>query len=137
MTIKTEVFTSSSTISYLMQNYSYTGGAHGIVDLVTFVYDKEGTLVTLGSLLKDSNSLTALSEKARTYFYDKFLKYSSKEVIDQGTAPINQNWERFYLTEEGIVFIFGQYTIGPYVLGIQEFAVSYSEAQNFLVFPSL
>jgi len=136
MTIKTEVFSSPTTISYVVQNYSYLGGAHGIIDLVTFVYDTEGELVTLGSLLKDGNSLTTLSEKARTYFYNKFLKSSSKEVIDQGTVPVSQNWERFYLTDQGIVFIFGQYSIGPYVLGIQEFVVSYSDGQSFLEIPS-
>jgi hypothetical protein len=136
MIINTKVFTSSSTISYVVENYSYTGGAHGIADIVTFVYDSKGNLVSLKDILKDGNSLGALSEKSRTYFYSKIGNASSESVIDQGTAPIETNWQRFYLTEDAVVFIFGQYSLGPYTLGIQEFVVSYSDAQSFLSLPS-
>jgi len=136
MTVKTKVVTSPTTMSYVVENYMFTGGAHGITDIVTFTYDGDGKLVTLDNLLKDGSSLTTLSEKARAFFYEKFGEAISEEVIDQGTTPVNQNWERFYLNDQGIVFIFGQYSIGPYILGIQEFVVTYNEAQSFLNIPS-
>lgn len=137
MTVKTETFASPNAISYVVENYSYTGGAHGITDIVTFTYDRQGKLVTLASLLKDGSSLNALSSKARAYFYEKLADVSSKEAINAGTAPDESNWQRFYFTQEGIVFVFGQYSIGPYVIGIQKFLVTYNEAQSFLSVPSL
>ena len=37
------------------------------------------------------------------------------------------------LTDKNVVFIFGQYQVGPYVLGIQEFPVAKNSILNILM----
>lgn len=128
ITITTRIVRSTSTISYIIDNYMYTGGAHGGTDRVVFNYDQSGKLLALNDVLAGPDSLNKLSQAARTYFYKKLgTDEGTKSNIDTGTTPNAQNFERFYITNSTVVFVFGQYAIGPYVIGIQEFPVNRSQ----------
>lgn len=132
LSITSKTVLTSSSVSYIIENYQFTGGAHGGTDRVTFVYDKDGKLITLQDILAGPDSLNKLSSLARTYFYNKFGSQVDKGSIDTGTEPKEENFSRFYITDDSVVFIFGQYSIGPYVLGIQEFPLKKSDAAGVL-----
>jgi hypothetical protein len=130
--INTTVYTASSTISYKLETYMYTGGAHGGTFIETFTYGKDGKLITLNDLLVSADSMKKLSTSARAYLYNKIGDQSQKEVIDAGTEPTLENFGVWYITDAGIVFVFQQYQVGPYTLGIQEFPIRRLEAEAFL-----
>lgn len=132
LSMKTTVYQSSSTITYKLETYSFTGGAHGGTFDQTFTYGKDGKLITLSNLLSSSDSLNKLSLAARRYLKDKFSGQLSSQEIDAGTEPKIENFSVWYITNEGITFIFGQYQIGPYVFGIQEFPLSRGAAAGIL-----
>jgi len=111
---------SSSTVSYVLETYQFTGGAHGNTSITTFTYDRKGKLLSLGDVLKSSDIFSKLSSASREYFYNKFPD-QDKSQIDTGTEPKPENFSTWYIDGGKIIFVFGQYSIGPYVLGIQEF----------------
>ena len=130
--ITTTVYTSSTTITYKLETYMYTDGAHGATFIETFTYGKDGKLITLNDLLISSDSMKKLSTLARAYLYNKIGKQSEKDVIDVGTEPTPENFRTWYITDAGIVFVFQQYQVGPYALDIQEFPIGRVEAEAFL-----
>ncbi len=130
--INTKVITSAKTVSYIIEVYSYTGGAHGITSVTSFTYDASNKRLGVEDIFKPDFSLyTNLSNKARAYFKDKFKKGEASS-IDDGTKPEAQTFSTWYVTDSDIVFIFGQYSIGPYALGIQEFPLSRSANKDIL-----
>lgn len=129
---ETKTYASANTITYKVQTYVFTGGAHGATFDATFTYDIDGTLIKTSDLLKSPDSLKQLSLAARRYFKDKFRNTLTPQEIDFGTEPKEENFNVWYITDSGITFIFGQYQIGSYVLGIQEFPIGTTEAQAFL-----
>ncbi len=54
------------------------------------------------------------------------------EWIVQGTEPKEDNFNRFLLTSDGLRFIFEEYQVAPYGLGIQESTISWSEIAGML-----
>ena len=130
--VDTITYISADTITYKVQAYTFTGGAHGATFDATFTYGREGNLIQTKDLLKSGDSLNQLSLMARRYFKDKFRDTLTPQEIDFGTEPKEENFGVWYITDGGITFIFGQYQIGPYVLGIQEFPISRVEAEAFL-----
>jgi hypothetical protein len=130
--INTTVYTSSTTITYKLETYMYTGGAHGGTFIETFTYGKDGKLITLNDLLVSPDSMKKLSTLARAYLYNKIGDQSQNEVIDAGTEPTPENFGVWYITDAGIVFVFQQYQVGPYTIGMQEFPIRRVEAETFL-----
>jgi len=123
LTVTTKITHSSSTTSYVLETYQFTGGAHGSTVISAFTYNKAGKLLSLNEVLPSSITLSTLSASARTYFYNK-LSDQDKSEIDVGTEPKQENFNTWYIDGTKIVFVFGQYSIGPYVLGIQEFVLN-------------
>ncbi|MFA6297336.1 MAG: DUF3298 domain-containing protein [Candidatus Paceibacterota bacterium] len=123
LTSITKVTHSSSTISYVLETYQFTGGAHGGTNIATFTYDRKGKALGIGDILKSPDTLSKLSSASREYFYNKFPD-QDKSQIDTGTEPTSDNFSTWYIDGDKIIFVFGQYSIGPYVLGIQEFPFS-------------
>jgi len=131
MTVTTKIETSAKTVSYIIQTYQYTGGAHGGTSVSTFTYDKEGKLVTLDNVL-ESNYLEVIASQARDYFYINLGEYKNQTMIDEGSKATKENYSAWYILDDEIVFIFGEYQVGPYVLGIQEFRIDKAKIQNIL-----
>lgn len=130
--VTTKIATSSNTVSYILQIYNYTGGAHGITNTQTFTYDNDGKLVRLDDLFNTPNYLDVISEKAYKYFIKKLGDNGDSFSIKEGTKALVSNYYSWYMDHENIVFIFNQYSIGPYALGIQEFPLVKLEVQEIL-----
>lgn len=127
----TKVATSSKTVSYIIETYEYTGGAHGNTAVSTFTYDAWDDLVTIDNVLS-GQYLPQLSTISRDYLYTFEGVYAQKEMLESGTEPKVENFSSWYLTDNAITFIFGQYQVGPYVLGIVEMPVEKSKLGTFL-----
>ena len=122
--IDTTVATTSETVSYVVSLYEYTGGAHGITAIQAFRYDKDGKYVGEKEVFGESNWRPFVSELTYQYLKEKIKENTSDDVLKEGTAPIGNNLSVWYLKGDDVVFVFGQYQIGAYALGIQEVAIS-------------
>lgn len=131
--IDTTVATSSKTVSYIVSMYQYTGGAHGSTVVKAFTYNKDSHFVGERELFGENNWRPMVSDLAYQYLKEKLKENTTDEVLKEGTTPTGENLSVWYLKGEDVVFVFGQYQIGPYVLGIQEVPIPREKLQSVLI----
>jgi hypothetical protein len=117
-TLNTTVATSSKTVTYILELYKETGGAHGGTIVRTFTYDANKKLVTLDDIF-DGAYLEKISVLARTYLSKKLGEDTVPQMLAEGTAPTPDNYSAWILSDDSITFIFQQYQVGPYVIGLK------------------
>jgi hypothetical protein len=131
LTMTTRIATSTQTVTYIVLAYTFTGGAHGNTTVATFTYDKAGKLVTLDDFFS-APYLEKVASLSRTYFYNTLGDYMNPEMVDPGTTATTTNFSTWYLTDQNITFIFGQYQVGPYVIGMPEFPIAKSALSDII-----
>jgi hypothetical protein len=131
--IDTTVATSSKTVSYIVSMYQYTGGAHGITAVRAFTYDKDNHFVGEKKLFGEKDWRPVVSAFAYQYLKEKLKDATTDQVLKEGTAPVGENLAVWYIRGDDVVFVFGQYQIGAYVLGIQEVPIPHERLKEVLI----
>lgn len=115
--------------------FTYTGGAHGIYGTSYENYDRNtGDLIQLTDLFAPNfeKQLIATGEK----YFRQSMAIPAAASFDQTdyTFPNNQFYlpKNFGLTQEGITFLYSIYEIAPYAKGEQEFTIPYGELKDLL-----
>ena len=125
----------NNVVSILFYSYAYCGGAHG--SLATFArnYDaKTGKVLPMKDFGEEVSSLVtdnavkfinAIQDTDDAFFYDKVKSTdeSVQSMLETGS---------FYLSQDGLVLIDGQYLLQPYAAGIVEFTTSYDDLRGKL-----
>ena len=122
-------------ISALFYSYAYTGGAHGGMATFARTYDaKTGKVLTMKDLGEGVGSLAidnvvkfvdAIQDHGDAFFFDKVK--ADDESVQSMLADGN-----FYLSQDGLVLIDGEYLLQPYAAGIAEFTTSYDDLKGKL-----
>ena len=122
-------------ISALFYSYAYTGGAHGGMATFARNYDaKTGKVLTMKDLGEGVGSLAidnvvkfvdAIQDHGDAFFFDKVK--ADDESVQSMLADGN-----FYLSQDGLVLIDGEYLLQPYAAGIAEFTTSYDDLKGKL-----
>lgn len=131
-------------VTYYSTFYTYSGGAHGMASEYGATFDKK-TGVMLRNVLnaKDVKELQPiLRAGVESYFrrcveadgegnVESRVKTDMDELfIENGVIPLPEN--SVYLSPQGVVFIYGQYEIGSYAIGMPTFTVPYKKIGKFL-----
>lgn len=120
-------------LSIPIDYYQYTGGAHGLTIRNGYNFKvNTGTLLKLGDLFKEKyDYVTIINNEVK-----KQIAQKPEDYFDNGTVfkTIKPDQE-FYLTNSEIVIYFQLYEIAPYVGGIREFKIPYSEIKDGLKEP--
>ena len=125
----------NNVVSILFYSYAYCGGAHG--SLATFARNysaKTGKVLTMEDFGEEVSSLVtdnavkfinAIQDTDDAFFYDKVkaADESVQSMLETGS---------FYLSQDGLVLIDGQYLLQPYAAGIVEFTTSYDDLRGKL-----
>lgn len=120
------VYEDDSVISFLLNGYLYTGGAHGLTTLVPVTYSKKTQkLLTLKEVFTDApeNWLERISEESRRQLEAALKKgtlASNTEWITTGTEPTAENFTVFVVEKDIVRIIFAQYQVAPYSSGMPE-----------------
>lgn len=130
--IDTSVATTSKTVSYIVSVYQYTGGAHGTTMIKAFTYNKNNHFLGEKAVFGENNWRPVVSEFAYQYLKTKLKDATTDQVLKEGTAPVGDNLSVWYMKGDDVVFVFGQYQIGPYVLGIQEVPIPKEKLRSIL-----
>lgn len=113
----------SQTKDFLTVNYNgygFSGGAHGYgYDLYKVVDLKNQSIVQLSDII-DSSKIN---------WKPILLKHVDREVLFDENITANNN---FYFDDQSLTFIYNQYEIGPYAVGIIEIKVPFSEIKEAL-----
>ncbi len=137
--IEYKTYESASTLSYVYQLYTDTGGAHPNTSYRTFTFDKKtGALLALKDVFAaNAPYLQTLSTKSRLVLPGKIAAMESvtvKEVdtdyINSGTKPEIVAFQNFYFEGSNFVLLFPPYQVGPYVLGMITLPIPTSELKD-------
>ncbi|WP_129597880.1 PdaC/SigV domain-containing protein [Anaerophilus nitritogenes] len=138
----TEKKNEENILSIYVVYYSYTGGAHGSHDDITYNIDlRTGDIINLKDLFKDGYDYKKIiSEKVRKQM-DQINQEEKERLIQEGEDPQNiytqyEGFDRiredqsYYLKDERIGIYFGLYEIGSYAEGIPTFEIPISELKE-------
>ncbi|WP_043973236.1 MULTISPECIES: RsiV family protein [Acinetobacter] len=112
---------------------SYLGGAHGATSQRYYNFDLVSQKqIKLHDLLlpKQKASLDKLAHEAfKTWIVDSKLATDPKEYEQAWPFQVTDN---FLLGEQGLILQYGEYEIGPYVVGLPRLVIPFSELQGVL-----
>lgn len=123
------VYEDTNHISFLLNVYQFTGGAHGTTSLIPITYSKQTKkLLSLEEAVQPTRKdwLSVLSTEARKQLNTQVQKQkfaSSEDWISKGTEPAKENFAIFTLEKNSVRIIFSQYQVGPYSSGMPEIIV--------------
>ncbi len=125
---------------YGIERYVNMGGAHGLETRNYFNFD-----LSTGNLIKEKDLFKANYESALAALIKKRIVEESKEYKDEkNSEPIidledTDYWidsikanGNFYITDEGINYVFNPYEIAPYYMGQTEVTLPFNRLQNLL-----
>jgi len=123
------VYEDTHHISFLLNVYRFTGGAHGTTSLIPITYGKQTKkLLSLEEAMQPTRKdwLSVLSTEARKQLNKLVQKgklSSDNDWITKGTEPDPENFAVFKLEKDSVRIIFSQYQVGPYSSGMPEIVV--------------
>ena len=132
--VDSEVKVIDRTLTYTIQGYKYTGGAHGLGWRTGLNYDIDsGKQLTLHDFLSDAQ-VDALPEiLCKQLCYDKGVDADNyfDSLTEIGYYPNEiQPSENFRLINGGLEFFFYPYEIGVYAVGLTSIIVTFSELEE-------
>lgn len=124
-------------VTYNVFSYSYLGGAHGS-SMQYALNIAKSTGKAVGTVI--DNSMTKAMQKLLRHGVAEYFKAQGETIadkdldghlfIDNGIIPLPAyNPE---LTPEGLRFVYQQYEIGPYAIGMVTFTVPYDKVKPFM-----
>ncbi|KAJ53916.1 hypothetical protein BD780_001364 [Clostridium tetanomorphum] len=117
-------YNKNNLLSITLSNYSYTGGAHGTTDNVSFNIDtKTGEEASLKDMFSSNEDYKKIINK----FIREEIEKNPENYFQDATAFKDILPDQpFYIEDNNIVVYFGLYEIAPYSSGIQEFKIPFS-----------
>lgn len=121
-------------VSFLFDEYYYTGGAHGTAIRKGLSFRSDGSELHFADLSPDPEGLKSfcadqMAEKSRSAEYAQHSFHYDYQL----TLPNLVRDGNWYLSEEGLVIVANPYDIAPYAFGCIEFTIPY-EALKGLVY---
>ena len=126
-----------STINYITDSYSYTGGAHGSYFTTLLNFDRSsGQIIKLSDVFQE-NSAKQLANRIRLFLGKQLNKKTTQEINEYGYFNIEDlsPTENFLLEKDSIVFLYNIYEIAPYALGQTRIAINYNDLKDILSAP--
>lgn len=113
-------------ISYVVYTYGYSGGAHGIDARTCRTFD-----IKTGEEILEQDIFRKGYEERLTEALNRnlMLSYEDPEMFFVTNICPSEN---FYVSSEGITYIYQRYEIGPYAIGIVEVLVPWKEIQDII-----
>lgn len=125
-----------NTLSYTIEGYKFSGGAHGLSWHTGLNYDlQSGLQLSLHDFLSDTQveALPALMRDLLCHEKGNYDGDSFEILTELGYFPNEiRPTENFRLTGDGIEFLFNPYEIGVYSVGITSIYVPYSLLESIV-----
>ncbi|MFV0391860.1 MAG: DUF3298 domain-containing protein [Paludibacteraceae bacterium] len=128
------MFSDDRILSYSYERYAFMGGAHGNTNRLLYNFDLHNArLFTEQSLFIDDykNSITQLIKQQIVEDNAEIESVANLNEFNFFEAEIKPN-NNFYVTGDGIVYVYNQYDIAPYSTGQIEVALSFERLKPIL-----
>lgn len=124
------VFQSKYVISIAVDNYTFTGGAHGNSAITLLNFDpKTGELLTQDDLINTFGDLTKL---VKQYFDEELSTRSSGVSVEYFFGDDFRLPENIGFNDDGVIFLYNNYELTSFADGIIEFTIPYAEISKYL-----
>ena len=124
-----EVAESDTLYTFIVRGHTYTGGAHNMPFVATFTYSKDDDRrVRLPDILSTDASLEKIARQARLHFGQR----EAGELFADGLRAEWDNWERWFVSNARITFLFPVYQVAPFADGEQSFSLLVVSATRHL-----
>ncbi|MFK4049499.1 RsiV family protein [Acinetobacter venetianus] len=132
--IKPKILQSKGSLATVVLNSSsYLGGAHGSTAQHYYNFDlKNQKQIQLNDLLlpKQKATLDKLAHDAfKAWIVDSKLANDPKEYEEAWPFQVTDN---FLLGEQGLILQYGEYEIGPYVVGLPRLVIPFEQLKGVL-----
>jgi len=126
-------YQSDSIINIKLNNYMFTGGAHGYEGNRSLLFSATtGKILTYNNILHDKKAFTAFAEKK---FREKFKIPSGKSINATGLFFENDRFilpQNIFYKENGLLLYYNSVEIGSFADGPKELLLPYAEIEQFL-----
>ncbi len=117
--------TNNSYLSFVINIYYFSGGAHGLNEIYAFNYDAaQQKEITINDFLGSSQdaldkvaSLAAQSVSSDLESKGVQINTSTQQMIGQGTTPTAENYRNFNFSNNALIIYFPQYQVAPGYVG--------------------
>jgi len=126
------VLNTSNLLSINIIYYEFTGGAHGMTEMINYTFNTTtGERLKLEDLFKEgTNYIQAIIEEVV-----KQIEKTPEMFFDDAVDVVRESPFNFYLAPDAFVAYYGLYAICPYAHGIPEFKIPYELLRDFLLVP--
>lgn len=111
-------------ISYEIETYVYEGGAHGLSGKRCINYNLQNGEKVSESDFFEEGYQEELARLLTEHLSDALENEEAYQALFVKDIEPNGNFE---ISEDGITYVYGQYEIGPYYLGIIEITIPWEE----------
>lgn len=129
------LFRNDSLLSYAVEYYDYTGGAHGSYRIMYFNIDLVNIVTISEEDIFVPNYQKILTDKLLTQLMKKHGVSSADSLLTIGFFNIDDILpnNNFWMNNEGIHYAFNQYEIAPYSMGVIDITIPYSEMSDIIL----
>ncbi len=117
----TTAYPSANIVSIALEIASYTGGAHGNLEIVTMTYDLKNAalLEPLDFFQEPTMALELMSRFSYNSLSNSLGNLSREYILREGTEAALENYSALMLTPAGIRIYFQPYQVAPWSAGTQ------------------
>ncbi len=129
-----KAYTSGTLLTHRMDIYTYIGGAHGNTVPETYTYTAAGKQVAVSDLFVDQAAIVKFSDlvKQKALAMPEYKDMINTEWLADSAGPNVVDYKVFAFDGKNLTIIFPQYSIAPYVAGIIEVPIPFSELQGIV-----
>lgn len=126
-------YQSDSIINIKLNNYMFTGGAHGYGSDLSLIFNAQtGKSLTYADIFNDKKAFTAFAEKK---FREKFKIPAGKSINSTGLMFENDKFilpQNIFYKENGLLLLYNPYEMASYADGAKELLLPYGEIKEYL-----
>jgi hypothetical protein len=126
-------YQSDSIINIKLNNYMFTGGAHGYEGNRSLIFNaRTGRSLSYDQVFKDKKAFTAFAEKK---FREKYKIAAGKSINSTGLMFVDDKFilpQNIFFKDNGVLLFYNAYEVASFADGTKEILIPYSEADAFL-----
>lgn len=120
-----------------LNGYYFTGGAHGSAVQRYITVDRQARRVLALADVILPEQQANLNQRLQPLFYQSFKAWVRRDDPSVNLKAYEALWpfhlsKQWRLTADGLAMAYGQYDIGPYVVGMPELIVPYAQLEGIL-----
>ena len=121
------LFNDKNIVSYSVEHSDYTGGAHGSLHVLFYTIDLNNITTITQEDIFQPNYHNFLTSKIIEKLMEKYDVSKAEQLIDEGFFDINDIApnDNFWLSDEGVHYVYNQYEIEPYYICTIEFSIRF------------